>query len=407
MIFQLLRAFIISISCLLLSWQAFADSSNPASPSSLSTSTPNSVAPVRQSTVTAQNPPVKRLEVPNQSASANLSKFALKAAEQIMVGGQIDSLVRSNLENSADGLFMLGWLYEFGGYGFSVNAGLAYEYYQRAAEQGQMDAAHYCWQRCLSMTPMWLAAMKSAAGGNGVDRNATSNNGNATSNNGNATSNNGNAASNNGNAASNNAQGLYLYSKWLVRQGGRALPLADKKLLSAAKLRQPQAINELYIQHFLQWSKSKRSFPEALKKLNRCADEGVVSCYLLLGSLYQRHGFAQEALLNYLLLQQLDYGLFRNYLSASKLTELEKRLPKDSLPVVLSRAATRLSTHPRTGFDAIDRFMVCSPNATYACIRKMVKRDPACMLSYFAESYFEGLRETDAYQNCMARYGAD
>ena len=373
MIFQLLRMFIISASCFLFAWPTLADQASQAVPD-IQPTAPDSIAPLRQPAVSTQRLPVTTTAV-NQSVG--VSTAVEKAAKKIITGGRIDPTLVSNLENSADGLFILGWFHEFGAYGFDVDAELAYQYYQKAAERGQMDAAHYCWQRCLNLTPAWLSAMKVVAGSHDVD------------------------------TVRANPQGLYLYAKWLLRQGGEALSLADKKLLDAAKLRQPQAINELYIQHFLQWSKAKRSFPEALRKLNRCADEGVVACYLLLGSLYQRHGYAQEALLNYLLLQQLDYGLFRNYLSASKLAELEKRLPKGSLPVVQSRVATRLATHPKTGFDAIDRFRVCSPNATYACIRKIVKRDPACMLSYFADSYFIGLRETSAYKNCMNKYTAD
>ncbi len=285
-------------------------------------------------------------------------------AERIQTGVPVDAGLLAQLQSSPDGLFALAWLYENGVYGFALDGETAYDYYQRAAEQGQMDAAHYCWWRCLHFTPELVLSLRQTA-------------------------------------EAQNPQALYLYSKWLTGQGGSSLSLADQQLVAAAKLKQPEAISELYLQHFLQWTSVKRRFEDADRKLQRCSDEGVVVCYLLLGALNQRHGNAEEALYNYLILQQLDYGMFRQYLSATRLSTLLQRIPKNSLPVVHSRVATRLANHPATGFDVLDRFSACSNDATYGCIRRMVKRDQVCMLGYFARGAFSGLRQSDAYKGCM------
>ncbi|MEH6628728.1 MAG: SEL1-like repeat protein [Motiliproteus sp.] len=297
---------------------------------------------------------------PLQAGSLPLNSLA----ERIQSGVPVDDELLAQLQASPDGLFALAWLYENGVYGFALDGETAYQYYQKAAEQGQMDAAHYCWWRCLHFTPELVLSLRQAA-------------------------------------AAQNPQALYLYSKWLTGQGGSNLSLADKQLVAAAKLKQPEAISELYLQHFLQWTSVKRSFEDADHKLQRCSNEGVVVCYLLLGALNQRHGNAEEALYYYLILQQLDYGMFRQYLSATRLSTLLQRMPFNSLPVVHSRVATRLSNHPATGFDVLDRFSACSSNATYDCIRSIVKRDQVCMLGYFVQGAFSGLRQSDAYRGCM------
>ena len=285
-------------------------------------------------------------------------------SERLRSGVSVDASLLEQLQTSANGMFALGWLYEHGSYGFPVRGETAYDYYQKAAEMGQMDAAHYCWWRCLHFTPELISALRLAA-------------------------------------ERQDPQGLYLYAKWLARQGGESLMVADKHLVAAAKLKQPEAISELYMQHFLQWSGVKRSFQEAQQKLHRCGNEGVVVCYLLQGALQQRHGNAEEALLNYLILQQLDYGMFRQYLSLARLSSLQQRLPKASLSVLHSRVATRLANHPATGFDVLDRFGVCSSDTTYSCIRALVKRDQVCMLGYFSKREFAGFRQSAAYRDCM------
>ncbi len=299
--------------------------------------------------------------------SASIPALAVTAAEAgrlLVRDGHLAEQQLSGLEQSADGLLLLGWLYEYGSYGVPVDGERAFGYYQQAAEQGQMDAAHYCWQRCLRFTPELRAAVQRAA-------------------------------------VTDNSQALYLSAK-LAGAEGNNLQIADRQLVAAARLMHPQAISDLYIQHFLDWSsRRQRSFESARDKLQRCSDEGVIACYLLLGALFQRHGDAEASLHNYLVLQQLDYGLSRMYLSAAGLEALEQRLPTDSLPVVRSRAATRLATHPRTGFDSIDRFAVCAPDATWNCIRTVRKRDPACMLGYFSPSLLSGFRETAYYRRCM------
>ncbi|MCW8884810.1 MAG: SEL1-like repeat protein [Motiliproteus sp.] len=285
-------------------------------------------------------------------------------SERLRSGVPVDDGLTQQLLDSADGMFALGWLYEHGSYGFPVRGETAYDYYQRAAEMGQMDAAHYCWWRCLHFTPALIKALRLSA-------------------------------------EKGDPQGLYLHAMWQARQSGTALATADQNLVAAAKQKHPEAISELYMQHFLQWSGVKRSFDEAQEKLTRCADEGVVVCYLLLGALHQRHGNAEEALLNYLILQQLDYGTFRQYLSFSRLASLEQRLPSASLAVLHSRVATRLANHSATGFDVLDRFKVCASDATYSCVRALVKRDQVCMLGYFSDAEFAGFRQSAAYRDCM------
>ncbi len=298
--------------------------------------------------------------LPLQAADADLYRLG----EQLKSEGRVGAGLLPRMEQTADGLFLLGWLYEHGRYGVAANPDRARHYYQQAAERGQMDAAHYCWQRCLELTPAFVAALEQAG-------------------------------------AASQPQALYLRSKWLAAQGGAALAQADQLLVAAARARQPDAISELYIQHFLNWSNSRRSFPAAEAKLKRCTDEGVGACYLLLALLYQRHGYAEQALLHYLILQQLDEGLAGRYLSAAQRQALEQRLPADSLAIVQSHVATRLATHPRTGFDRLDRFRVCATTATFACIRRVAQQDSACMAGYFASTYLFEFRKTTAYRRCL------
>ncbi len=292
------------------------------------------------------------------------AQVLMNAGQQLRDNGQLSDRLLEDLQHSPDGLLLLAWLHEHGRYGVAKNGEKAFVYYQQAAEQGQMDAAHYCWRRCLHLTPALLEALQQAA-------------------------------------AQGHPAALFMRSQWLAEQGAAELEAAGTMLVAAARGRQPEAISELYVQHFLDWSGQRRSLQEAETKLQRCTDEGIISCYLLLARFYERHGDAEAALKHYLVLQQLDYELARSYIYAENMRALEQRLPQDSLNVVRARAATRLVQHPRTGFDKVDRFAVCADDATYDCVRAVVKEDKACMLSHYADTYLAGLRQSRSYRRCM------
>lgn len=301
---------------------------------------------------------------PPAIADAEHAQVLNSAAQQLREQGQLTDKTLRDLQRSADGLLLLAWLHEHGRYGVHKDGEKAFAYYQQAAEQGQMEAAYYCWQRCLHLTPALLDALERAA--------------------------------DNGDPAA-----LFMRAQWLAEQSPEQLEEAGRMLLAAAKGRQLDALSELYVQHFLDWSSQRRSKAEAEAKLQRCADEGVISCYLLLARFYERHQDAEAALKHYLVLQQLDYDLARRYIYAESMAALEQRLPHDSLTLVRARAAVRLVQHPQTGFDKVDRFAVCADDATYDCVRAVVKEDKACMLSHYADTYLAGLRQSRNYRRCM------
>lgn len=285
-----------------------------------------------------------------------------EATSQIVNGRSISQSQKQTLLQDPDGQFLLARFHEFGSYGFPLNGDAAFRLYQQAAENGQMSAALYCWDRCLHKTLKLGEAIQQAA-------------------------------------EKGDPNGLYLWAKWLGEKG--QLQAADDYLVKAARERQPNAINKLYLQHFINWSANQTDVDKAEAKLQKCVKEGLVTCQLLLGAFYQRHNDADKALFHYLQLVQLDYPLSRTYLYADEMDALLKRMPKDSLAILQSRVATALVAHPATEFDRYNQFKACQHQTTYACIRKVVKRDDACMISGFAGSYFAELRQTPAYRRCL------
>lgn len=285
-----------------------------------------------------------------------------QAAQIIQSGEPLTPSTITQLQNSADGRFLLAGLYEFGSYGVPLNGEKAFALYQRAAEAGQMQAALYCWDRCLVKTPAIIQAIADAA-------------------------------------AADDADGLLLYARHHASLGN--LAEADQYLLRAAKAGQWQAIAELYIQHFIDWSANETSQAPAEAKLKRCLNEGVVSCQLLLGAFYQRHGYSDKALLHYLQLVQLDYPLSRTYLYAEQMEGLLARMPVDSLVILQSQVATDLLHLARQGLEPYQAFMACDHQATYACVRKVVKRDAACRLNSLNRASQLQFRQTSVYQQCL------
>lgn len=274
----------------------------------------------------------------------------------------ITSGLEQELLNDPDGQLILARFYEYGSYGLPLEGEKALSLYQRAAENGQMDAALYCWNRCLPKTTNLGEAIEKAA-------------------------------------AAGDPAGLYLWSKWLADKG--RLQDSDTALVKAARNGQVNAINELYLQHFINWSANETDVAKAEAKLLRCMDEGLVTCQLLLGAFYQRYNDADKALFHYLQLVQLDYPLSRTYLYADEMDALLERMSRASLSVLQSRVATALINHEKTQFDAYNRFKACGHQSTYACVRKVVKRDHACVVDAFVNSYFVDLRQTTAYRQCL------
>lgn len=296
------------------------------------------------------------------SAFCAASTVHQQVAELITNQQPITPALEQELLNDPDGQLMLARFYEYGSYGLPIDGEKALILYQRAAENGQMAAALYCWNRCLP---------KTAQLGEAIEKEAKA----------------------------DNPAGLYLWSKWLADKG--RLQDADAALVQAARKGQANAINELYLQHFINWSANETDASKAEAKLLRCVDEGLVTCQLLLGAFYQRYNDADKALFHYLQLVQLDYPLSRTYLYADEMDALLNRMPSESLSVLQSRVATALIHHEKTPFDVYSRFDACAHQATYACLRKVVKRDHACMIEAFAGSYFVDLRQTMAYRECL------
>ncbi|MEH6824272.1 MAG: SEL1-like repeat protein [Motiliproteus sp.] len=287
---------------------------------------------------------------------------------QLKQGQVVDSELSLKEVQSADGLFLLGWLYQQGSYGVKPDLQRGRALLQQAAEKGQFDAMHYCWQDCLDLTPEVLEQLRL-----GVE--------------------------------SNHVQALYLQSQLAdvmavdVVTAERSLS-ADQLLLEAARQGHRDAIGKLYVDHFLGWARQKRTQAEAVAKLQRCVAEGVVVCYYLLGRLYERHNDHQRALFYYLLLQQVDPELFRGYIDAAHIAKLLAHLPQPSLALLQSRVASYLAQQPSSGNPQIDRFKRCGID--YPCIRRLARTDASCLLPYFETSYLHGLRDSAGYRACQA-----
>lgn len=264
---------------------------------------------------------------------------------------------------SADGLFLLGWLYQQGSYGVERNPQRGRALIQQAAERGQFDAMHYCWRRCLEFAPEVREQLRL-----GVER--------------------------------NQPQALYLQSRLAdLASGGLA---ADQLLLGAARLGHPEAIGRLYTAHFVTWAKQRHTLDAAVSKLQRCVTEGVTVCYFLLGALYERHNDHQQALFYYQLLALVDPALYRQYLDAGHLQQLAGYLPQPTLALVQSRAASYLAERDAGGNQQIDRFKRCG--ADYPCVRQLSLTDQSCVLSYFEASHLLGLRDSEGYRACQAEF---
>ncbi|MEH6471373.1 MAG: hypothetical protein V7752_08985 [Halopseudomonas sp.] len=279
---------------------------------------------------------------------------------QLKQGQVSDAALYGKGMQSADGLFLLGWLYQQGRYGVAKDPQRGRELIQQAAEKGQYDAMHYCWSHCLELTPQVLEQLRQ-----GVER--------------------------------NQLQAVYLQSQLLGNDG---LQSADQLLLKAARQGHREAIGRLYANHFVDWAKQKRTLAEAEAKLQRCVDEGVTACYYLLGALYERHNNHQQALFYYQLLELVDPPLFQSYVEADHIAELLEYRPLPTLSVMRSRVASYLSQRSASGNDLIDRFQQCG--ADYPCIRRLSVADQQCLLSYFEASHLRDLRDSDGYRSCQA-----
>ncbi|MFT6914804.1 MAG: TPR repeat protein [Motiliproteus sp.] len=275
-------------------------------------------------------------------------------------------------EQRADGLFLLGWLYRQGSYGVGRDPQRGQAWIQQAAELGQFDAMHYCWRRCLTLTPGVQEQLRL-----GVER--------------------------------NQPQALYLlslYPQELLLQSGSGEETADRLtpdqlLLEAARRGHPDAIGRLYSDYFVSWAAQPRTLDAAVSKLQRCV-LGV--CHLLLGTLYERHNDHQQALFNYQLLALVDPPLYRQYLDAGHLQQLLAALPPSALALVQSRAASYLAQRDTNADQQFDRFKHCG--ADYPCIRQLSLTDPFCMLSYFEASHLPGLRDSEGYRACQAEFAS-
>tara|TARA_R110001583_G_scaffold91007_2_gene233013 strand:+ start:50 stop:952 length:903 start_codon:yes stop_codon:yes gene_type:complete len=262
---------------------------------------------------------------------------------------------------SADGLFLLGWLYQQGGYGVAKDREKSTALIQQAAEKGQLDAMHYCWRRCLDLTPEVLDQLQRAV-------------------------------------ARNQGQALYLQSQLASAAVSGRSP--DQLLLDAARQGHPDAIGRLYTVHFVDWARQTRTLKEAVAKLERCVSEGVSVCFYLLGALQERHQDHQQALLYYQVLALVDPIMYRTYVDAEHLARLVQYLPQQQAAVTQSRAASYLAQLPISGNPQIDRFKRCG--ADYPCARRLSQNDNRCMLGYFEASHLLGLRDSPGYRACQA-----
>jgi TPR repeat protein len=268
------------------------------------------------------------------------------------------------LEDSGQGLFVLGWLYEQGRYGVAPDPDRARAFFARAARAGHWPVLGYCWRRCLDEDAEFRALLVAAVEGG-------------------------------------HPEALYLQSLLLARDA--APEAADARLREAAGARHPDAIGRLYVDHFVAWAGAGHSFAAAEAKLRRCTAEGVTVCYYLLGALYERHRDTRQALWAYQVLALADPALFDAYLSPRHLEGLLARLPTGSESLVRARAASELIHHPSTGFDRIDRFRVCADQSDHGCARQLSLRDGVCVPPAGAVAAFAGFRGSPGYRACLAK----
>ena len=289
-------------------------------------------------------------------AESSVESLLVEQLKQGQVGSAV--LQEKGLQQ-ADDLFLLGWLYEQGGYGVTRDPERARRLLQQAAELGQFDAMHYCWQRCLILTDTVLEHLQQ-----GVQQ--------------------------------QHPQALYLQSQ-LGQRPGLAAP--DRLLLQAARLGQRDAVNQLYTEHFIEWAKSRRSLGEAETKLKRCVGEGIGICYYLLGALFERHRDHEQALFYFRVLELVDATRFKRLLSQAHLQRLLEHLPQPRAELIQSRAASYLAQAAPTGNHRIDRFARCEGD--YACAFRLSQAHPRCTLAYLHDGLLAGLESSEGYRSCL------
>ncbi|WP_421867110.1 hypothetical protein [Motiliproteus sp.] len=298
---------------------------------------------------------------PASAASQTEDSRLQSLVVQLQQGQVSDWAMHLKGMHSADGLFLLGWLLEGGVYGVERNPDYGHQLIQQAAEMGHLGAIDYCWQRCLELTPSIRQHLQQAA-------------------------------------MRDQAYGLYLQSQLGATP---ALPSPDRMLLEAARQGHPDALGTLYVDHFVNWSRQRRSLGEAETKLKRCVDEGISICYYLLGALFERHGDHQQALLYFQILQLVDRTLFDSYVAEPHMQQLLTRVPVPARGLLRNRAATQIALRPATGNDRIDRFGQCADQAGYDCVARVSLADDQCMLSYFEHSHLSELRDSPGYRRCL------
>ncbi len=293
---------------------------------------------------------------------------------QLRQGSVAESALQGQGMQSADGLFLLGWLYDQGSYGVDRDMERARELLQQAAELGQFDAMHYCWGRCLTLTPEVLEQLRQGVG-------------------------------------KSQPQALYLQSL-LVASGlavsEEAVYLSAAALqLQAARQGSLDAMNRLYTEHFVNWAAQGHTLNEAKGKLQYCIDDGVEACFYLLGALHEQHNDHQQALFYYQVLALVDPARYQRYLSTEKIAELLSRAATPSIDVVRARAASYLAQRsPTTGSDQIDRFSYCRDAIGYRCASRLARTDSRCMLSDFSSTYLRGFRDSAGYSRCLNATGS-
>lgn len=299
--------------------------------------------------------------------------------EQLKQGQVSEPALQGKGMQRADGLFLLGWLYDQGRYGVSKNPERGRELLQQAAELGQFDAMHYCWSECLTLTPAILQQLQQ-----GVEL--------------------------------GQPQALYLQALYLrleqpegvLTEQVRRLGLPQALLERAAKRQHAGAIGQLYIDQFVEWARSKRGLGEAESKLERCVDEGLTVCYYLLGALYQKHGYPQRALFNYQVLSLVDPHLYQSFQVQSQLAGLLKQRPQPDFGVERSRVASYLSQRSPTGNDRIDRFQRCRLVNGLDCVERLSQAGQQCSLEYFESDLLRNLSSSSGYRRCVGQLtGAD
>ncbi len=325
------------------------------------------LAPLCAATVLAAehaSAPVTPTEMPVAERVTPTENLAVERAVARMHRGDIiEPALLEQLRDSADGLLLRAWLLAEGRYGVDASLALAREGFQSAAEQGQVAALQWCGQGCITLTPAVRQTLNNAI-------------------------------------AQGHAAALYLQSRMSLEAGDAVS--ADRFLVAAARKRFPQALDALYIDYFLAWSRGVRSAHEAEEKLQRCASEGLVSCYHLLASFYLRHHDVPQALHYALALRWLDAGVYQQFFGRTHIARLIEQLPQQNIEPIRSRVAVQLSRLGSAADPRLNRFGHCARQADILCVEQVATRDRACMLQPFADSYLKTLRDSEGYRACIS-----